>query len=180
MVDAGSLHVLSDEESDLGAALRQVGIPIAPPGSAAVQDIQAFALPFGLPVRWVGLQEEAQVASYRWIRRSIRSGGYLLVGFNNRWSVRNTPSRYHASTPRRMKQQLQRAGFRSVRFFGAMPDLNVPEYIFDLESRALRFALLHRLRHKPVLLSILRIFSGPLGMRSFVNFLPCYFVVATA
>lgn len=180
IADARSIHVLSDDDPDLGMALEQVGIPISNPEPGGEQDVQAFVLPFGLPVRRGEIKKAAQVESYRSIRRSMRSGGYLLVGFNNRWDVRGTPSRCQVSTPRQMRRQLTQAGFNSVTIFGAMPDLSVPEYIFELDARAIRFALLHRFRRKPVLLNIIQALAGTIGVHRLASFLPCYFALATA
>jgi hypothetical protein len=151
---------------------------ISNPGPAEGNTIPSLVLPFGLPVRWVGVTQAAQVESYRSIRRLIHPGGYLLVGFDNARNFRRAPSKYYPSTPLRIARQLKQAGFKSIKIFGTMPNLNIPEYIFDLESLSIRFALHHRFRRKPVVLTVLRLLAGTVGLARLSNFLPCYFALA--
>ena len=68
----------------------------------------------------------------------------------------------------------------SVKMYGAMPDLRIPEYIFDLDPRALDFAARNRFRRKPAVLQGLRVLAATIGLQRITNFLPCYFAVATA
>jgi hypothetical protein len=79
-----------------------------------------------------------------------------------------------------MTDELRQAGFRSARIYGAMPSLEIPEYIFDIDPRAIHFALRNRFRRKPTVLHALRLLSGAIGWKRISNFLPCYFAVAAA
>jgi len=177
--------VLEKDDTDLSEALERVGIPVA--NQFSFSDInqngkssaESLVIPFGLPVRWVGAKQEDQLESYRSIQRLIGPGGYLLMGFNNSWDFRSkTQSNYHSSTPRRVAYQLKQAGFKSIKIFGAIPNLSIPEYIFDLNVQAIRFALSQCLRRKPAALNILQVLSRTIGLAGISNFLPCYFAVA--
>jgi hypothetical protein len=186
IADAQKILVLSEKDIDFSQTLEQVGISVSDhlsfPNSELSQEknIQALVLPFGLPVRWISTKQEEQVQFYRSLQHLLGSDGYLLVGFNNAWHfLASTPSKYHPSTPRRISYQLEQAGFKSIKVFGAMPNLSIPEYIFDMESRAVHFALYHRFRRKPVVLNTLRALAGTIGLARISNLLPCYFAVAT-
>jgi hypothetical protein len=181
-----NVYVLSEDDPDLSQALEQTGIPRSHQLSFLERrenkrkSIQSLIIPFGLPVHLLDAKHGGPTEFYSVCRRSMASGGYLLTGFNNAWYFRaNHPSKYHTSTPRRVTDQLKGAGFQSIKMFGAMSSLAIPEYIFDLESRALRFALQHRFRRKPVLLKTLRALAGTVGLAPLLNLLPCYFAVAT-
>jgi hypothetical protein len=138
-------------------------------------------IPFGLPSSWVGTRSEDRVEFYVSIRHFLETGGYLLVGFNNSLSWRaHRGTKYHSSTPHRVRNELVQAGFKTVELFGAMPDLQIPEYIFQLDSRTLRFGLQNRFRRKPAVLRVLRVLDGINGWKGISHFLPCYFAVATA
>jgi hypothetical protein len=177
--------VLLEENDDLRQALERVGIGVsrqltlAELRSHKTHSFQSVVLPFGLPCAWVGAQHEEQVKLYTSIRRFISPGGDLLVGFHHLWNFRGNSPRYHACTPRRMMDQLRRAGFPSIRIFGAMPNLTIPDHVFELEDRPIQFALQNRFRRKPAVLRVLRTLAGIVGWGSIANFLPCYFAVAT-
>ena len=187
MGDAGRIRVLSEENADFGLALEQVGIPVLDQLSfldlkqQEGNRVQSWVLPFGLPVHWVDAKQQDQIEFYRSLLRLIQPGGYLVIGFNNAWYFRRgTPSRYHFSTLRRTTYQLGEAGFKSIKLFGAMPDLHIPEYIFHLESRAIHFVLHHRFRRKSGVLKALGVLAGTVGTARISNFLPCYFAVANS
>jgi len=185
MADQKDAYVLFDENADFRLALEEVGIRESNQLSFAEfrenkhSNISLLVMPFGLPMRWVGAKQKEQIEFYSASRRLIASGGYLLVGFNNAWYSRvSAPSKYYSCTPRRVAYQLKQAGFQSSKIFGAMPNLNIPEYLFDLESRAMYFALQYRFRRKPVVLKSLHALAATIGLARISNFLPCYFVVA--
>lgn len=185
LADVKKICLPREENEEFRQTLEQVGISSSQQLSLAdirqrkSNDVTSFALPFGLPVDWVGRKFEDQVAFYSSVRRLMASGGYLLVGFNNIWnpSSRTHPN-YYSSTPRRVAQQLMQAGFPSVKVFGAMPNLNTPEYIFDLDPQTIRFSLQNRFRRKPAVLHAFRLVEGTIGSKRICNYLPCYFVVA--
>jgi hypothetical protein len=186
MADPQKICLLLEDDPDFSQALEQVGMHASQ--QLSFSDLQknqnnqvpSFLLPFGIPVGRVTANPEGQVDFYRSIRRMVSPGGCLLVGFNNAWNPRaNSKGTYYPSTPRRIENQLERAGFHSVKMFGAMPNLAVPEYIFDLDSRTIQFALQNRFRRKPAALHALRVLSATIGWPRLSNFLPCYFAVGT-
>jgi hypothetical protein len=185
LTDTKKIYLLFEDDQDFSQTLEQVGIHTSQQLSLMElrqkngRDIQSFVMPFGMPVSWVSAKHEDQVGFYRSVQRLIPSGGCLLVGFNNSWNLRSTPQKKsYPATPRRIANQLMQAGFTSVTIFGAMPNLAIPEYIFDLDSRTMQFALQNRFRRKQAILRVLRILSAAIGWRRLSNFLPCYFAVA--
>ena len=185
VADTAKIRVVAEDDAEFSRTLKHVGISVSNPPSfstitqAARDTIQAFVLPFGLPARWVSGQQEDQIEFYHSLRHLICPEGYFLIGFENSLnSHRTRQPQYHPSRPRRVAAQLQRAGFKSIRIFGAMPNLCIPEYIFNLHAQAIHFALQHRFRRKPVLFNMLRILSQPMGWVGISTFLPCYFAVA--
>ena len=185
MTDPDRSCLLFEENADFSQTLEQVGIPVSHQLSFSEardrngESFQLLALPFGLPTGWAGAGREERIRFCISLRRLLDSGGHLLVGFNNVLHLRSQ-SIYRASTPRRMAGELRQAGFNSVKVYGAMPALQIPEYIFDVDPRAVGFALRNRFRRKPVALRALRLLAGTVGWRSISNFLPCYFAVAVA
>jgi hypothetical protein len=187
IADVKKMRLLFEGDKDVQQTLERVGINQSQQVSLAdlrqgkIYDVQTFVLPFGLPIHAVSRNDEDQVAFYSSVRRLIARGGYVLVGFNNAWNVRaGSRARYYACTPRRMAWQLKQSGFQSIKVFGAMPNLNIPEYIFDMDSQAIQFALQNRFRRKPALLGALRVLSVTIGLKRISSFLPCYFATATA
>jgi hypothetical protein len=187
IADVKKICLVVEEGEDFRQTLEHVGIYTSQQLSLAdlrqrkSNDAQSFVMPFGLPVDWVSREDEDQVAFYFSVRRLIASGGYLLVGFNNVWNLRANPqAKYYACTPRRIAAQLKQAGFQSIKIFGAMPNLAIPEYIFDLDPQTIQFALRNRFRRKPAVLRALHVLAGTIGLKRISNFLPCYFTVATA
>src|SRR5215211_2664516 len=186
LTDTKQIGLLLEDEQDFNQTLEQVGIHMSQLLSFADfkhntnNNLHSFVMPFGVPIGWANAKQEDQVEFYDSLRRLISSGGYLLVGFNNVWNLRaKSQEKYYPSTPRRIVHQLKQAGFPSVKMFGAMPNLAIPEYIFDLDSRAIQFALKNRFRRKVAVLRVLGALSGTIGLERLSNFLPCYFAVAT-
>lgn len=177
---------LFDDDVELSQALEHVGIhPSQRLSFADFRNPKNGKIPFlvsplGLPTGLVGARSAARVEFYYSARRLLAIGGTLLVGFNNnlRWHD-HSGRKYHSLTPHRLEKELKQAGFASVEIFGAMPNLHIPEYIFELSPRSLRFALQNRFRRKPAVLRVLRVLSGTFGWKSLSHFLPCYFAVAT-
>ena len=175
------------EDVDLSEALEQVGIHISQ--QLSFSDLKAhenkrfpfLAMPLGLPVRWIGPRVEDRIEFFRWIRQFIDPGGFLLLGFNNPMYRRvSQKTNYHSSTPPRIAKELHQAGYQSLKIFGAMPDLQISEYIIDLEPRTIQFALQNRFRRKPNLLRVQRVVAGIVGIQSLSYFLPAYFAVVSA
>jgi hypothetical protein len=185
VADPANIRVAFEEEPGFPEALEQVDIPASRWSldsnvvEAERRNTHSLALPFGLPVRWASARTEEQIEFYRSARQQICPDGYFLLGFRSSWYSRSKAC-YHASTPSRVTDQLNRAGFHSIKIFGALPDLRIPEYIFDLEVQAMRFALGHRFRRKPVLLNMLRMLARTIGWARVSDFFPCYFAIATA
>jgi hypothetical protein len=178
-------YFLFEEDEDFSQTLAHIGIHVSQ--RLSLLDIRhrkndsfpLFVMPFGLPSGWMGAGYKNRVEVYSSIRHLIDSGGYLLVGFNNalNWSNRSQ-RKYHFSTPPRMEDELRQAGFNSVKILGAMPDLQIPEYIFDLSPQTIQFALQNRFRRKPAVLRALNLLAGTVSLKRISRFLPCYFAVA--
>ena len=184
--DLRNIGLLLEDDQDFRETLGQVGIQAAQQLSLSElkhknrNEMQSFVMPFGLPTGWVGPKQEDQVEFYASLHRSLALEGYLLVGFNNAWNLpTGSRAKYYSSTPRRMSAQLRQAGFQAVEVFGVMQDLAIPEYIFNLESRSLQFALQNRFRRKPRILRVLRVLAKTIGVARLANFLPCYFALAS-
>lgn len=180
------LFVFLENDPDFGQTLEQVGIPVSNQLSflnieqKEKTDSASFVLPFGLPVRWVGREQADQIEFFRSMRKLMDDNGNLLVGFNNSWTYCSSPQiKYHPSTPGRVVSQLQKAGFKTMKVFGVISNLSIPEYIFDLNARPVYFALQHRFKRKPILLNLLQLLSSTIGLTGISDFLPCYFVRAT-
>ena len=180
------LFIIFENERDFCQTLEHVGIPVS--NQFSFLDIErkpqkeagSFVFPFGLSVNWVSAEPVDQIEFFRSMRTLMGEHGNLLVGFNNAAVNRSrTPTKYYASTPQRMTSQLQKAGFQAIRVFGAIPNLNIPEYMFDLDGRSLSFALQHRFKRKPILLHLLQLFSYAAGVTRLFDLLPCYFIGAT-
>ena len=187
LADPQKTCLLFEENTDLSQALEQVGIHVSNRLSLSElrdrkqERFQLLIMPFGLPSGWAGTGRAAQVQFYFSIRHFIDPGGQLLMGFNHVFNVRARPrANYHPSTPRRLAGDLMQAGFRSVKMYGAMPNLEIPEYILDLDPRAIAFALRNRFRRKPVVLRSLHLLARIIGWKSISTILPCYFAVAVA
>jgi len=185
MAEPQKTCLLFEENADFSQTLEKVGNHVSQQLSLSeLQDRKSdsfhlLVMPFGLPRGWAGAQHDDRVKFYFSLRRFIDSGGYLLVGFNNTWNLRGgSESLYLTSTPGRIAGELSQAGFKSVNLYGAMPNLRIPEYVFDLDPRAIDFALGNRFRRKPAVLRALRVLAGAIGLERISDFLPCYFAVA--
>jgi len=186
LADPRKVCLLFEEDADFSQTLEQVGFHVSQKLSLSelkhhkTNSFQVIVIPFGLSVGWAGAGQEDRVEFYSSVRRFIDSDGYLLVGFNNvlNWRA-NFQTNYYSSTPRRIADELKQAGFNSVKMFGAMSNLQIPEYIFDLDPRAIQFVLQNRFRRKPAILQVLRFLSGTVGWKRASHLLPCYFAVAT-
>lgn len=179
--------LLFEENADFSQTLEQVGLRVSQQLSFSElrdqknESFQLLVMPFGLPAGWASPGREDRVQFYFSIRRFIDSGGHLLVGFNNALNLRaSAQAIYRASTPGRIAGELRQAGFKSAKIYGAMPNLQIPEYLFDLDPRVIDFALRNRFRRKPAVLQALRVLAGTIGWKRISNFLPCYFAVAVA
>jgi hypothetical protein len=184
--NADKIFVFLEDDPDFGQTLEQVGIPVSNQLSflnieqKEKKESASLVLPFGLPLRWVGREPADQIEFFRSMRKLMDDNGNLLVGFNNSWTYRSSlRTQYHPSTPRRIASQLQEAGFKTIKVFGVISNLSIPEYIFDLNAKPVYFALQHRFKRKPVLLNLLQLLSHTIGLTGISDFLPCYFVLAT-
>jgi hypothetical protein len=187
LAEPRKLCLLLEENLDFSQTLEQVGIHVSQQLSlSALRDrkddrFQLLVMPFGLPTAWAGSRHQDRVEFYISIRRFIDSDGHLLIGFNNILNFRaKSQNIYQTSTPHRLAGELGQAGFKSVKLYGAMPNLRIPEYIFDLDPRALDFAARNRFRRKPAVMQALRLLAATIGLQRITSFLPCYFAVAAA
>lgn len=185
--DVQNVFLLMEKNEELTEALGQVGIQPAQCLSfpelrqAKSENVPMLVLPFGLATGWVSPRDKDQLELYASLRGFLAPEGYILVGFNNLWNVpASTRTSYYASTPRRVTAQLTQAGFHSIVLFGAMRNLAIPEYIFQLEARTIQFALQNRFRRKPAALRAMGALAGTIGLARISNFLPCYYAVARA
>ncbi|HSK89392.1 MAG TPA: hypothetical protein VK880_13600 [Anaerolineales bacterium] len=175
------------DDPEFSETLEQLGIEdtqqLAVPDlrEGRLKKFHSLVMPLGLPRGWAGEKSEDQVEFYSYLRHLMASDSYLLLGFNNAWTAgANHRTNYYSCSPGRMTDQLKRAGFKSVQIFGAMPNLRIPEYIFDLDPGVVHFALRNRFRRKPAVLRALRLLGGTLGWARISDFLPCYFALAMA
>jgi hypothetical protein len=182
-----AIGVLFEENADFSQTLEQVGIPASQQLSfSELPDrkndaFQLLVMPFGLSAGGAAARHAHRIEFFLSVRRVIDPGGHVLVGFNNILNLRpRAQTIYQASTPQHMTGELLQAGFQSVKIYGAMPNLRIPEYIFDLDPRAVDFALRNRFRRKPAVLQALRLLAGTIGFQRIRKFLPCYFAVAAA
>lgn len=181
--DPAQMYLLLEADEEVSQALERVGVPRARLLSLAdlrrVQSrtVPSLVLPFGPAAGWAASGAD-QAAFYASLREAIAPAGHLLVGFDNAWNRATRRAGYRSCPPGRLMDQLRQAGFSSVRLFGAMPDLRIPEYIFDLDPRTVHFALRSRFRRKPAVLRALRLLAATVGMARLSNLLPCYFALA--
>jgi hypothetical protein len=183
--DPGKAYVLFEPDAGLSETLAHVGVPGANQLSlrafreGKARDAQSLILPFGLASRWVGTKSAEQVSFFASVRSRLPSGSHLLIGFHHPWHRQARLVRdYRSALPHRVANQLRQAGYSSIKIFGAMPDLRIPEYIFDLDPRTVYFALQNRFRRKPAVLRALRLLSATAGPGQLAKLLPCYFAVA--
>lgn len=138
----------------------------------AVFDV--VAIPFGFP-RGGALRE---LETYRVMHGWLRPGGDLLFGFPNLLGLkRHFGSASRKATLWGVRRRLGQAGFSQMSLFGAMPNLQAPEYILPLKGQAIGFAWQHRYRYKypDRLLNLLG--SRP-ALALLAGLFPCYYVTA--
>lgn len=185
LTSAAGIFVLFEEDGEFSQTLERVGIPVS--NQLSFFDIErggkdkavSYVFPFGLPVRWVSKEHTDQIRFFHSMRQLMGDAGSLLVGFHNSWGFRsNVPIKYYSSTPKRITEQLQKAGFKTIKVFGVIPTLNIPEYIFDLNTHTISFALQHRFKRKRALSKLIQLLSRTIGLAFISDFLPCYFVLA--
>ena len=116
---------------------------------------------------------------YRVVRLLIRPGGTFLIGFSNIFFGRRRLSSIfnNSSTPWRIIRELRQVGYSRVDVYGAMPNLDAPEYILPLKPQLLGFTLQHRYRYK-FSKSLLYVLSRRVTASVISNFLSYYFAVA--
>lgn len=162
------------EHEAVESGRRLVTHPADEPLEAASFD--AVVLPFGLPEALSGSSPGSDPLSG--LRRLLRSGGVLLLGFSNRWGLLGRGQRAGIPmSPASMRRRLRAAGFGGFREYGAAPNLERPAYIMPLKNPPLQFFLRHRLLGRSVG-PLLRLLPAPLIGRLLPALLPCYFVVA--
>jgi hypothetical protein len=186
MRDPKNIYLLFEQDVDFSQTLERVGIGASLQLSSPElhthkhNSLPILAMPFGLPIK-VGTKQRDRVAFFSALRRQMDPNGYFLLGFNNALNLRaGFQKTYQPSTPHGIASELGQAGFTSVKMYGAIPSLQIPEYMFDLDPRAVRFALQNRFRRKPSILRALRFLEGTVGWGRMSNFLPCYFAVGSA
>lgn len=186
MRDPKDVCILFEQDIDFSQTLEHIGIGASQQLSIAGlhtrkhNSFSILAMPLGLPSK-VGTKQGDRVAFYSFLRNQLDPNGYLLLGFNNALNLSaGSQANYQRSSPHQIVRDLEQAGFTAVKLYGAIPGLQIPEYIFDLDPRAVRFALQNRFRRKPSILRALRFLDGTVGWRRMSNFLPCYFAVGSA
>lgn len=134
-----------------------------------------IAIPFGFPGR--KLLDDVDV--YQIVRSLLRPGGTMLIGFSNRFGLfrRRFQSNFYYSTPCRMIRNLRLAGYSQIDIFGAMQNLETPEYIFPLKTHLLSFTLQDRYRYK-LPASLLYFLSNKPVVSILLYLLSYYFVIA--
>jgi SAM-dependent methyltransferase len=142
----------------------------------ADSSFDAVVIPFGIPkdLRDAGYGADGLSG----LRRMLRPGGTLLLGFSGHWGFLRRGRRMgRAARPASMGRLLAEAGFGGSRLYAAVPNLDRPAYIFPLRKRPLQFFLQHRFLGKrgAALLSVL---PPRLLTRLIPGMLPSYFIVA--
>lgn len=107
------------------------------------------------------------------IKKILRPGGSLLLGFSNYYRARDE----HAISIFEVRSLLKTAGFSRVKYYGVLPDQRAPEYIFPLDLRSARFVLRHRYRRRMKFWLLQTLSLSPF-LFVLLYFLPAYYVVA--
>ncbi len=178
--------VICGEQNDYDRSFRELGISVM---TVPFDKLDATALPFApqsfdivaapLGVSRINNQggRSGFVESLRSVRRLIRPGGALLLGFSNRWDIRRkSRESSYASTTWEMSHLLQELGYETKRYYGAVPEPLAPEYIFPLDALSLGFVLNHRYQHK-LPDYFLKLTKTP-AVNALLNFIPFFYVVA--
>lgn len=178
--DVQHLHVFFADDDEFSQALERVGIPrsnqhsFGELKSNSEMQVRSMVFPFGLPSA-----AEDPLAFLTTCRRWIEAGGSLMIGFNNAL-YRRGRSPYQAARSRRLLFQLSRAGFQSIRVLGVMPNLSIPEYVFDLNLEPIQFAFAYRFRRKRFVRQTLVSLARVVGPARLADYLPCYLAIAGA
>jgi SAM-dependent methyltransferase len=170
----------SDADPWVSGAARPDGEPrvVAHPAQLpfAGGSFDAVVIPFGIPKGLLAAGYGAGRLSA--LKRLLRPGGTLLLGFSNRWGFLRRGRRMGlAAGPASITRLLSRAGFGRRRLYAAVPNLDRPAYIFPLDQRPLQFFLRHGLLGKRGA-ALLRVLPIPILTRLMPGMLPSYFVVA--
>lgn len=189
--EGSRLLVLSIRNAGLSAALERAGISGARwreddleiPHSVDAEgaNLDALALPFGLPRTGRAAHAADRILFYQDVRTRLRPDGYLLVGFENRWrDPFGRHTKYYSSTPAIVRDELQRAGFSRVGCFAVSPDLDVPDYVLQLQQPALNFAVGHRFRRSAFARNTMQVLLKIAGPIRAASVFPSYYVVGRA
>jgi SAM-dependent methyltransferase len=114
-------------------------------------------------------------------RRLLKPGGTIVLGFDNPFAPRGKSSgrRGFSLRPARVVRAIEQTGYGSVRLYGALTGLSVPDYVFPLRRETLAFVIRRRFRGKvhPLLLGFL---TSAVGLSMLCRVLPAYFVTAVS
>lgn len=117
------------------------------------------------------------------IRRLLRPGGVLYLGFTNRWSYKRITRGFQRgqflASLSSIKRLLHRSGFQGYGTYAMIPDHKTPAYITPVHKEALGFSLglyLRRSRHGRWLGRLI----SPRFVSRFGWLLPGYGIVAKA
>ncbi len=123
----------------------------------------------------VGRHEHLEIQSR--LRKLLSPQGILLYGFSNRWSFHRISHLGEAVlSPWEVVHLLQGLTYKAIVFYGAFPDLVVPEYIFPIQAETISFVVRHRY-HSRLPKPLVHFIQTPLAAL-LKNFLPYYYVVA--
>jgi|CXWL01.1.fsa_nt_gi hypothetical protein len=149
----------------------------SPPGGHSLFDV--VAIPHGFPEYLLSRGETPQIDVYQKIKQALNPRGALLIGFSNslRLGRAARPFVNFYATPQGMIGLLRKAGYPSVEIYGAIPDLNVPDYIFSLNKHEIGFVLEHRYRYK-IPAWALKLLTTSFVAGSLSGFFPFYYAVA--
>ncbi len=139
------------------------------------------ALPYGFPGEQTGAGQKLRFEYCCAAYRLTKPGGALYMGFANRWSFKRIYKEHFLYnsrlSPRRISRLLRSAGYTSVTFYGAIPDHNIPRYIFPLKTNTVGFVVQrHYGRKLPGFLA--SFLSKHFIALAFQYLLPSYLVVA--
>lgn len=119
----------------------------------------------------------SEAESYSYIKKFVRSGGILFIGFTNGFFSKK--DKFYYSYLWKIKKALKKSGYTLTGAYGATPDQFSPEYVFPLTPQAISFIIRHRYVYK-VSSMLLRLLASPFAARLLVYLFPAYFVTATA
>jgi hypothetical protein len=145
-----------------------------------VTQFDIVAVPHGFPGKDLSSNPQHHLEIYQTMQFLLKPGGIILVGFSNNLGIRRkfTPGTY-SSTVAQTTRLFQKAGFKEVKFYGAIPNLSMPDYIFPITRQTIGFILEHRYRTK-LSARLLRWLYNPIFTAGFSHFFTSYFAVAVA